>query len=248
MRQSIRRAATLLGMLVFALLAAPGGSLAAPTLTVTPATGPARTVFVLSGSGYEPNQSIHLYVLSCDEQFVCLGQQPIDCNCDFHADANGAFTTSYLTSNLGPGFYKAEVKDRATNTSLAAPVTFTVTGAPAVPTPSPTVALPTAPAPSPTGTTVAAPSATTPIAASPTPRPTMTTVPTSAPVAASPTPRPAPTIAPTPTAPAAMPGLPNTGAGGAADRGGAGQALLAGLGLLGMLGLALRRARRGRAA
>ena len=112
---SVASVATLALWLV--LLAVPASAQAAPSLTLSTASGPAGTVFVVTGAGFEPNEIYTLFVKDTPGHNVAslLAQ----------TDGHGAFTARINSAEYAVDRYRVVVVTRHQDTPLAT-AAFTV--------------------------------------------------------------------------------------------------------------------------
>ncbi|CAA9562169.1 MAG: hypothetical protein AVDCRST_MAG18-1176 [uncultured Thermomicrobiales bacterium] len=127
-------------LLVLALLFVPRPVLGAPTLTVSPSSGPAGTLFVVTGTGFKPSEPLFYRVVGP------AGSANTPSLVPFLADEDGSFRGNVDSAGRAPGDYRLEVLNGAGAVTVA---TFTITGgaAPTPPPPSPPTGGPTPPPP-----------------------------------------------------------------------------------------------------
>jgi hypothetical protein len=208
-------------------LSGANGAPAGPDVVVTPSQGRGGDTFILTGTGFAPNATFSLRVQTEDRQTTISFN-----NSDLESDADGVILSGFSLSAQRPtGTYIVEVLSKAATPAVLASSTFSLTGAAASPSPTPSASPSATPAPSATPSPTPAPSASpspspSPSAMpspSPTPRPSASPSATPAPSPSarpSASPSPLPSASPVPPSPPPtgnggfLPGLPNTGGGG----------------------------------
>ena len=96
---------------------------AAPTITLSPTSGPPYTVVHVSGSGFTPNMQINVITWNGTGSIT------------FTSDPYGNLNTTLTVPTMNPGLYQFTVADAYTHSSTQ--TQFTITQA--SPTPTPTV-------------------------------------------------------------------------------------------------------------
>ena len=101
----------------FAVLAAPVGAVATPSLALSTTAGPAGTVFVVTGAGFAPNEVYVLFVKDHNGHSVT--------SVLVNSDGHGAFTARIDSAQLAVENYRVVALARHQDTPLAA-ATFSV--------------------------------------------------------------------------------------------------------------------------